>query len=682
MQSNGLRQPSLFPWIQTLRGPENEKRRAMLEKGWPQPFRDNLTPNLPVSVVAPYFCSNNGRPTKDLRTMMGLTVLQEMHDWTDKQTQLALSHDNAVRYALGIETGNDATLYVSRKTLHNFRAVIKNNNLHDAIFNETTIKLINEFNVDCTHMRMDSVHVKTRSKYRNRLELLFGTVKKFLKALKSEDAGAFKSLDKELVNRYLKRDESGFDYFGKVPPTQRERAIYTVAEDIFELYQRFRSNPKMAGLFEFSLLERIYGEQCRVGLKERIAVGCGLELKSNDELDPSALDSDCLEEPEDDDEDAAAAPEEGCGEPEDGGEDAAAAPEEGSGEPVFLGLKPPKEVGIDSLQSYTDPDVGYSAHKGKGMQVQLIETCSSGETADGDEPRLRLIVYRKAQKANEQDAASLIPALANLASRGIAPKVLEADTSYGGDANFTQAAAMGVELLAPVSGKGRGQKAGKPSVELGPADAARDEAQTASFAAEPAGRVEAWEDEPVGGPRGPVRLADFHSTADGVIKACPTGRRAETQRNQSGTGGRAHFDRAACMRCGLRGTCPVNVTGNGAWLTYKDVDVRLDKRRAYQETEAFKLRYRQRSGIEATNSELATTTGFKELRVRGLENTDYRTTFKVIGLNARRVINHELRKARVRGPRSGPEKDIRNCPDLREGGDNWEKDGLQCIVAS
>ena len=660
MRSIDPRHPRLIHWVDILRGPENKKRLAMLEEDWPQAFKDHILPILPVDEVARHFSPNSGRPTKDIRTMMGLFALQELNDWTDKEAQRALCHDNSVRFALDVPVGTDQSLYVCRKSLHNFRTVIKENNLSDLIFNKSTMELVKRHNVDCSHQRMDSVHITTNIKKLSRLGVMSGTVKKFLKAFRRLDAAGFKALDKGLVDRYLREDKSGFDYFGQVKPSQRDQAMMTVARDIFELVTRFGSVPEVAGMAEFGLLDRVCREQCRVGVKERIDAGTDVALRDDDEVDPSAVDSDGLEEPEDGDAD----------------------PEGGSGERVLLGLKPAKEVGIDSLQSPADPDAGYSAHKGKGMQVQLVETCSPGPAADGDDPRLRLVLYRKVQKANEQDAAALIPALDDLASRDLAPDVLSADTSYGGDANHAYAASMGVELLAPASGKVRGRKDGKPPVEPDAYDAARDEAQSASFAMEQAGWVEVSEDEPPDGPRGPVRLADFHSNGGGVIEACPAGQRAETRRNQSGTGGRAEFDRAVCMRCGLCGTCPVTMTRKAAWLTYKDVDVRLDKRRAYEETEEFKTRYRQRSGIEATNSELAKTSGFKELRVRGIVNADYRATFKVIALNARRVIKFVMRKTRGDGPRNCPGNVVRKIPNPmgRRMGDQ-ENEGIQSTVA-
>jgi hypothetical protein len=98
MRSIDSRGPRLFNWTDQLRGPENKKRLAMLEEDWSQAFRDHILPVLPVGQVASHFSSNHGRPTKDILTVEGLLLLQEMNDWTDKEAQRALCHDNSVRY--------------------------------------------------------------------------------------------------------------------------------------------------------------------------------------------------------------------------------------------------------------------------------------------------------------------------------------------------------------------------------------------------------------------------------------------------------------------------------------------------------------------------------------------------------------------------------------------------------
>jgi hypothetical protein len=53
-------------------------------------------------------------------------------------------------------------------------------------------------------------------------------------------------------------------------------------------------------------------------------------------------------------------------------------------QPADVAVKSPREVPADSLQNPSDPDAGYSGHKGQGYQAQVMETC-----CDSDDDSLR-----------------------------------------------------------------------------------------------------------------------------------------------------------------------------------------------------------------------------------------------------------------------------------------------------
>jgi hypothetical protein len=55
------------------------------------------------------------------------------------------------------------------------------------------------------------------------------------------------------------------------------------------------------------------------------------------------------------------------------------------------------------------------------------------------------------------------------------------------------------------------------------------------------------------------------------------------------------------------------------YLRYPMKSARIAKRRAYEQTDEFKERYRWRAGVEATMSEYDRRTGVKQLRFRGLK---------------------------------------------------------------
>ena len=61
------------------------KRRKLLHSSWAGLFQQHILPELPVELLRRHYHDCHGRPTKELYAMMGLMVLQQMHDCTDQE---------------------------------------------------------------------------------------------------------------------------------------------------------------------------------------------------------------------------------------------------------------------------------------------------------------------------------------------------------------------------------------------------------------------------------------------------------------------------------------------------------------------------------------------------------------------------------------------------------------------
>jgi hypothetical protein len=258
-------------------------------------------------------------------------------------------------------------------------------------------------------------------------------------------------------------------------------------------------------------------------------------------------------------------------------------------------VKKPKDIASHCLQNPSDPDATYSGHKGQGYQVQIMETyCRDEEVKDST---LNLITHIQVERAHESDANALIPALESTKERNVAPKEVLADTLYGGDKNCQKAKQMDVELVAPTSGR---QK------------------------------------------EGAISLSAFAVSEKGVIISCPQGHAPVVTKTKK-TRHTAAFDSRYCCNCPNQQNCPVKQGKKYHYLRYTDKEMRIAKRRAYEQTEAFKDRYRWRAGVEATMSEYDRRTGVKQLRVRGLKAVRFCAVLKAIGINILRAT--ALRKA-------------------------------------
>jgi hypothetical protein len=265
-------------------------------------------------------------------------------------------------------------------------------------------------------------------------------------------------------------------------------------------------------------------------------------------------------------------------------------PEEG-GEKVLV--KETSEVSGDSLQNPSDPDATYNAHKGAGYLMQVMETYSTQEPAGGQENKPDLITHVSVNAMTRHDAEALLPALADTAARGMAPKEALGDTHYGVGDNPQKAAERGVELISPAQPP-KAYKQGKLSLE------------------------------------------DFCLDEQGLVVSCPGGHRpvsvSATEKNYQ-----ALFEASACQRCPLRANCPVQKPRNSEARTmrlqYDRPRLQMFQRRMQEKTEQFTDRYRWRAGAEGTMSRLKHQMGLAWLRVRGLAAVTYKAFMAALGLN-------------------------------------------------
>ena len=550
---SNLDQRTLFPG---LSNGDNDKAVQLLLSGWAGFFRAKIFPMLDTSQVEEKYCGNNGRATMNLTTLLGLYVLQQYFDLTDEEALIRLAGDITFHLALHIDYMSDKNVYCCPKTYWTFKKKLNSTNNVEQIVNDIINKFISEFNVDTTCVRIDSTHLNSNMKNMRRAEIFHAVLKNFLRDLNKASEGDLALLDTELVQRYLKT-QSSYEYFNQVKPSETRRKLEQMARDIFEILEVFEGREQVTGMKAYLLLKRVFGEQCKI------------------------------------------------------------VPVEGEGEETLVALKEPKEVRSDSLQNPSDPDAGYDAHKGKGYQAQIVETCSPNREPGAK--HLDLVLLAVTEPANCSDSKALVPAMDALAENGIHPETCLADTTYGGDENQQELEKRGITLISPVSGKNIGDK-------------------NSSDAKEEADEVGEAEEASSSGEK-PLTIADFETEENFAITACPEGQKAETRTTKSG-GLRSNFSHAVCSACPRRGVCPVKIGKHTASITYTATTVRVARRRAKQESKEFKNLYRCRSGIEATNSQLKRKYKMKRLRVRGLTKVDIVVKLKVLSLNMYRVMRH------------------------------------------
>jgi hypothetical protein len=500
-----------FPFL----GP---KRKQRIEASWAKIFREHILPTLPVEKVFSKYDPVMGAPTKELYAMLGLMVIQQMHDMTDEEAVDQFAYSLQWHYALNITSTDDADAYVSPKTLWTMRNVLTERNLYQDIFNDVTTKLAEVFSVDVSKQRFDSVHIFSNMRHLGRIGLFVKTIKKFLVNLKRHHKDLYEALDKALSDRYMTKQ--GEAVFSMVKPSESMKTLASLAEDLFTLVERFRGNEPVVTMSSYQLLVRLLTEQC---ILQRVDTHT-----------------------------------------------------------TQVAVKENKEVSSDSLQNPSDPDAGYDGYKGQGYQVQVAESYGASE----DTNTLNLITGVIVEPAHKRDAHALVPLIETTAELGLKPKEALADTLYGGDENCRKAQALGVEIISPA--KGTGPRASS--------------------------------------------LTEFTMNSVNEVTACPEGCAPEHTERQNDKY-TAFFPKRTCRGCSRKKTCPTKPIKKGRSLRYDDKAIRLAWRRVYEDSPAFRDRYRFRAGIEGTMSQLDRLTGIKNLRVRGMSAVSFAGYLKAAGIN-------------------------------------------------
>jgi hypothetical protein len=285
IRCNDHKQQQLFdPW-----GNMSPKRRQKLDHSWPGLFKEHILPELPVSVLSPFFNAGFGRPTKDLYTVVGVLILQQTHDLTDEEAVDQLAFNIQWHYALNIFEESDSAKYMCPKTLWTMRTIVAEHDLEEALFNVGTQKLAEVFNVDTDKQRIDSVHIRSNMRRLGRINIFSRSIHRFLKNLKRHHPYHFDTIETEIVDRYF--SEKALACFSMVKPSRGQKTLEQVSADLYRLILKFKAFQDVNGMHSFKLLQRILDEQCTVSDDES-----RVEVK-----EPKQIPSDSLQNPSDPD---------------------------------------------------------------------------------------------------------------------------------------------------------------------------------------------------------------------------------------------------------------------------------------------------------------------------------------------------------------------------------------------
>ena len=268
------------------------KRRRLLDEGWPGLFRTQILEELPVGEIRPSFCSDLGRPSKELYAMLGALLLQQAMDLTDQQTVTQFCFDIQWHYALNITQESDSAKYMCPKTLWSARQLMIENNLDALLFARTSQKLAALFGVDTDKQRLDSVHIFSNMRRLSRIGIFSRAIQKFLRNLKRHYAERFEVIEESLRERYL--TDKALSAFSMVKPTVAEKTLGQVSADLLALIEQFKEHSVVCEMHSYKLMQRVLADHCEIdgsGEDMRLKLKPASEVRSDSLQNPSDPDA-------------------------------------------------------------------------------------------------------------------------------------------------------------------------------------------------------------------------------------------------------------------------------------------------------------------------------------------------------------------------------------------------------
>jgi len=247
--------------------------------------------------------------------------------------------------------------------------------------------------------------------------------------------------------------------------------------------------------------------------------------------------------------------------------------------------------GTSRIQTPHDPEARYSK---KGKQSWIGDKLQVTETDDEGYPHLITdIAMTSSVKA---DATELKEIQSRLEARGLLPGEQLADAAYVSGPNLEHSQGMGIELIGPVQG-GQSPQACKPDG---------------------------------------ITQDQFRVDWKAHTAICPAGQTSNKGSRHDSGGTRFRFQNTVCAACPLHARCCNSPHGRTVTISpYHEI---LSAARARQNTEAFKILYRQhRGGIEGCLSALARGHGVRVKRYIGQSKGHLQALFTGVAFNLRRA---------------------------------------------
>ena len=242
----------------------NEKSRKKFSDpgAWHNLFRNHVLSGIEEDQFRPLYTQVMGAPNSSIRLLIGMMIIKESLQCSDKQLFEQCEFNLLVRSALGLMNIDDplpaeSTYYLLRKRIYTFNRQT-GEDLFAKVFQGITSQQIKEFEVNGSRIRMDSKLIGSNIAWYTRYELIHQSIRQFYHNIPSE------SLDKKMNRKdraalQALLSEEGSKVVYRCTKPELNQRMQNFGPLVYRLLKIFKQNP------HYEALSRVFEEQYKSG---------------------------------------------------------------------------------------------------------------------------------------------------------------------------------------------------------------------------------------------------------------------------------------------------------------------------------------------------------------------------------------------------------------------------------
>ena len=279
-KTDDAQQASLFGSPSELMS-NRAKKKYGDPKAWHNVFRKHVIGNIDEALFAPVFNSTTGAPNYPVKTLLGMMVIKEVMECSDKQLFEHCEFNLLARSALGLVNIDDplpaeSTYYLFRQRVYEHQHE-EGVNLFEKAFQSITQKQVSHFNVSGKVLRMDSTLIGSNIASYSRYEFIHHATHQFYRDVPDKILKKRMSRkDRELLKELFQEEGSNIVY--RSTREELKERMEQFGQLIYRLLRLHKTNP------HHEVLQEIFVQQYE-------KVDGGVVLRQWEELKPGRIQS-------------------------------------------------------------------------------------------------------------------------------------------------------------------------------------------------------------------------------------------------------------------------------------------------------------------------------------------------------------------------------------------------------